>query len=188
MSDGYLSFEHGQVTLGGQLIPGELLSMEIGDEVRFDTAKVDNLSGTKKIPLGWEDAFIVLNIELLTDERSTCYEKLSKLNGIFRGLDNQANPKVYDIVNAHALARGINQVVFKGLKSSENNEDDVIKADLGFDEHNPPVIPVEIRSSAADTNSSSAPDINQGDKTVADETLMADKVSPFDAGFNEGLS
>ena len=187
MSDGYLSIAHGHVHLGGKLIPGIFSRLEIGGEVRFDEAEADNLSGKKKTPLGWEDCFIHIEMVLLSDDQSDCYEKLSGLNGIFKGLDNNANPKVYHLVNAHAVARGVDQVVFKGLRSSETNEDDVMHVSLAFDEHSPPTIPPEIRSSEANTNAAAPTDINQTD-LVVDPVINTDNTSPFETGFQAGVS
>lgn len=188
MSDGYLTITHGQVSLGGEQIPGELYSLEISGDVRFDTAEVDNLSGKAKTPLGWEDSLITVELILLSDDTGTCYDKLRRINAVFKGQDNDANPKVYDLVNAHTSARDIEQVVFKGLRSRETNQDDVIKATLSFDEHNPPTIPPEVQTSATDASQTDAPQVDAEQEAVADADVTADEASPFDAGFREGLS
>ncbi len=188
MSDGYLSFEHGNVRLGGKLVPGTLISMEISDAVRFDSAQVDNVSGTKKTPLGWEDSVVTLEILLGTDEDSNCYEKLTLLDNVFKGMDNKSNPKVYTLTNAHATARGVDQVVFAGLKSRETNEDDTIVVALGFDEHNPPTIPPEVRSSADGTVISDAAPQAAAEASV-DSVVTADPdSSAFTRGFEAGIS
>lgn len=187
MSDGYLNIEDGQVSLGGNLVPGELASMRINGAVRFDQAEVDNLSGTKKTPLGWEDSLITIKLLLMSDENGTCYEKLADMNRIFKGLDSSANPKVYDLVNSHTSARGIDQVVFNGLRSREGNQDDTILTTLDFCEHNPPTIPPEIRTSAADTTT--APGADDSDSSqVVDATVTQDPDSPFAAGFKDGTA
>ncbi|MCP3942221.1 MAG: hypothetical protein GY710_12145 [Desulfobacteraceae bacterium] len=187
MTDGYLSIEHGQVSLGNQMVPGTLVSMNIDGTVRFDDAKVDNQSGTKKTPMGWDDSAISLEMMLQSDDSGNCYEKLSKLNSIFKGLDNKSNPKIYEIINAHTLSRGIDQVVFKALGSAETNEDDVILITLAFDEHNPPQIPAEVRASATKTQTP-ATDTASKEGEVADAVVTADTINPFDAGFKEGIT
>ena len=187
MSDGYLTIDHGQVHLGGQRVPGVLVTMEIGNEVRFDTAEADNLSGKKKTPMGWEDSVITIELDLITEEGSTCYDKLALLNGVFKGMDNHSNPKVFDIVNAHVLARGVDQVVFRQLRSKEDNEFDVVRAVLYFDEHNPPTIPPEIKSSTGQ-DGSATPQADGATEVVADAEVTADPGSPFDRGFNAGVS
>jgi hypothetical protein len=156
MVDGILSFGDGQLSLGGRLVPGILQSMTIAGQVRFDKAEQDGMSGKVKVPLGWEDADITLVVELLTEESSTCYSKLDELNRIFKGTDNGGNPKIYDVVNPHALARGIERVVFSGLSSQETDQDDVISANLSFVEHVPPVTRVEARQAAKTTGGAPA--------------------------------
>lgn len=187
MPDGFLSVDHGHVALGGKLVPGILVSMGIDGSVRFDEAQVDNLSGKKKTPMGWEDAAVTIELALTSDDDSNCYEKLAVLNGIFKGLDAGSNPRVYSLSNAHATARGVDQVVFSGLRSSESNDDDVITASLAFAEHNPPTIPPEVRSAAtAEKESGNAPAADSS--ATSDPAVTADTDSPFSSGFQAGVS
>jgi hypothetical protein len=144
----YLSFEHGIVTLGETTVPGILKSQSIKGSVRFDEAEQDGLSGKTKIPMGFEDSDINLVVELLTDTDSDCYEKLSALNSLFKTIDEQNNPVIYKVLNPHIAARGIRQVVFSGLESSESDENDIILANISFTEHEPAVLKVEKRGSA----------------------------------------
>jgi hypothetical protein len=130
-------------------VPGILVSQSITGKVKFDEGKPDGLSGKVKTPKGWDDTEITLGLDLLTDEESTCYDKLGEINALFRGADNGGNPKVYEIVNVHALARGLQKVIFSGLQSSEKDDDDVIGVSLTFVEHNPPVVHREKRVARA---------------------------------------
>lgn len=149
--DGYLTFEDGEIRLGGFTVPGVLKSLSIKNRVRFDEAEQDGLSGKVKVPMGWEDADITAAYDLLTDEFSTCYDKLQELNRIFKGTNNGGNPNIYDIVSSHIVARSIERVVFSGLSSSESDQDDVIAATMDFVEHIPPVTKVEERVVASGT-------------------------------------
>ncbi len=144
-----LSFDDGEVRLGGELLPGVLKYLSIRNQVRFDEAEQDGLSGKTKTPLGWEDAAVVVIVELLTDSSSTCYDKLAMLDAAFRGHDSKGNPLVLDVVNAHLRARGVDQVVFSGLDSSETDREDVISANLSFVEYKPAVVAVEERAEAS---------------------------------------
>lgn len=173
MVDGILSFGDGQVSLAGKLVPGIMQSMTVAGQVRFDQAEQDGMSGKVKVPLGWEDADITLVVELLTEEGSTCYDKLAALNRTFKGTDNGGNPKIYDVVNAHALARGIERVVFSGLSSQETDQDDVISANLSFVEHVPPVTKVEERQAAKKTTGGAAPATKAADPKL-DRRLTVD--------------
>lgn len=80
---------------------------------------------------------------LLTDEQSSCYEKLETLANMFRDTDEAANPKIYEVNNRHIFLRGIRQVVFSKLSTSENDKSDEITATLGFVEHTPPIVKTE---------------------------------------------
>ena len=199
MYDGILSFEHGDVRLGNSLVPGILKSLSIAGRVRFDEAKQDTMSGKVKIPHGWEDSDIHIELELVTDDnffpensgnkttkKTTCYDKLSALSAIFRGHDNGGNPKVYDVINAHARARGIDQVVFAGLDSSETDGDDVIVASLNFVEHNPPVQKKEKQIVASDKakGGNTTPKATTA-KPVQNKAIMEDP-GPFAAGWKAG--
>jgi len=187
MPDGFLKVEHGDVSLGGKLVPGILSSLVVNGSVRFDSAEVDNLSGKKKTPLGWDDSDVTVELVLTTDETGTCYKKLAEVDAIFKGLDADANPRVYSLSNEHATARGVDQVVFCGLTSAETNDDDVIMATLAFAEHNPPTIPPEVRKSTeAGANPDSAPVANN--EVKADAVVTADDEGPFAKGFNQGVS
>jgi len=150
--DGMLTFSHGEVRLGSKLVPGILKSLRVRGAVVFDEAQADGLSGKTKTPKGWDDCAVSLAVELLTDSTS-CYDKLTSLDALFRGHDNGANPRVLDVTNPHVTARGIERVVFAGLESSETDRDDVIMASLRFTEHRPHIIRAEKRVGKTSTSS-----------------------------------
>ncbi|MBF0454946.1 MAG: hypothetical protein HQL72_09070 [Magnetococcales bacterium] len=171
MTDRMLTFEDGQVQLGDRLIPGILVRQSVRGSVRFDEAEQDGLSGTVKIPMGWEDADIALTVDLLTD-KTTCYEKLAILTTLFKGADSKGNPLVLSVANVHCLARGIRQVVFSGLDSEESDRDDVIQTTLRFVEHVPAVTRVEERAIAGG-DSSTAP-VTGNTEPELDPALLVD--------------
>ena len=135
-----LTFEDGVVRIDGEELPGILSDMRVSGKVRFDEQKVDQMSGRKKTPQGWEDTDISLTLWLPTDEDGTCYDKAEILNGWFRKADGKANPQIFAVANRHLLARGVRRVVFSRLDTAENSQTDDIKATLAFVEHNPPII------------------------------------------------
>lgn len=138
-----LTFEDGVIRLGGEELPGILAELRVDGKVRFDQKKVDGQSGKKKTPQGFEDTDVACVLTLTTDEDTDCYEKLEKLSGYFRKVDAKANPQVLTIANRHLQARGVRQVVFSRLESAENEQNDEIRATLGFVEHNPPIVRTE---------------------------------------------
>lgn len=149
----YITFEDGIVQLGGEEVPGILRTLSVDGKVRFDEQKVDGASGKKKTPQGFEDTDIMLGLVLLTDDDSDCYEKLEKVSGMFRAVDDKANPKIYKVANRHLLARGVSQVVFSKLQSAENDTTDEIAVSLGFVEHNPPILKTEKQQAKTPTPS-----------------------------------
>lgn len=179
--NGLLVWEDGEMRLGGDLLPGHFLDLSIRNEVRFDESKKDHQSGKHKVPLGFEDADITMTVGLLCDETGDCYKKLEAINKIFRA-DRKSNPKVYSVTNRHCRARGIRNVVFSGLTSSEITEDDMIVAVLSFVEHLPPVVRREKQATAA--KKGAAPAVKA--TPAASTKIVSDPDSPFLAGFKKG--
>jgi len=150
MPDGVLTWEHGEVRLGGARVDGELNYLSVRGEVEFDEAREDGLSGTKKTAMGWMDADISISIVLTTDDDATCYDRLREIDALFRGGDEGKKPQVYTVTNAHVRARGVDQVVFKGLSSNETNRDDTLRVTMDFVEYEPAVVKTETRDAASD--------------------------------------
>ncbi|WP_334110588.1 LysM peptidoglycan-binding domain-containing protein [Thermodesulfitimonas autotrophica] len=135
--------DFGQVKLGEQVLPGVIQQIEIECNVRVDMEEVPGQSGSSKQPQGYEDAKITIRIVLPTDEESNCYSKVAELERSFKKVDSQAKPYVYRIVNKHAAARGISQVVYQGLRTTEGNGDDTITAEISLLEFKPVVVKTE---------------------------------------------
>lgn len=188
-TDGLLTFADGEVRLGNTLLPGVLFSQAIRNSVRFDRSERDGLSGKAKIPQGWEDAEITLQLELLTDESGDCYEKLTFINRVFKPTDKEANPKIYTLTNKHARARGIARVVFTSLDSDEDDSEDTILATLTFTEHIPPIVKTEkqivLSKKAIGRGSATAPAVAA--KPAAAPAITTDSDSAFSAGFKAGM-
>nr|DAD55526.1 MAG TPA: hypothetical protein [Bacteriophage sp.] len=138
-----ITFADGVVTLGETEVPGVLRDLRVDGKVRFDEQKVDGTSGKKKTPQGFEDSDVMMSFVLGTDSETNCYDKLETVAGMFRSVDDKANPKIYTVANRHLLARGIRQVVFSKLQSAENDATDEVTVTLGFVEHNPPIVKTE---------------------------------------------
>ncbi|MFZ2947900.1 MAG: hypothetical protein WA003_00315, partial [Desulfuromonadaceae bacterium] len=153
--------------------------------VRFDRAERDHMSGKNKIPLGWEDADIQISLDLLCDETGTCYDKLTVINGLFKGCDKGKNPRVLQVTNRHLRSRGISKVVFSGLESNEDDQSDVIRVNLAFSEHLPAVVKREKQVAATKKAvGAAAPTVKA--KPAASPTIVSDPPNPFMAGFNAG--
>lgn len=167
MPDEVLTWEHGEVRLGSTRIDGELSYLSVCGEVEFDEAQEDGLSGTKKTAMGWKDANISISMYLTSDEDGTCYDRLREIDALFRGGDEGQKPQVYTITNAHACARGIDQVVFSELSSYETNRDDMLQITMTFVEYEPAVVQTETKAAASDV----ATETPTTSKTADAETL-----------------
>ena len=172
-----LTWEDGVVKIDGQELPGELVDLSIDCRVRFDEQEVDAQSGKKRTPMGWEDSEIGLSLCLTTDEYGDdCYDKLTVINGIFRSHDAQANPKIFTVDNRHLLARGVNELIFSGLSSSETEDDDTIVASLSFVENNPPVVKTETNVAQSALKKSS----NKKAQQEAQKEVKVPEINPAD--------
>jgi hypothetical protein len=146
----YLSVEHGAVTLGDVTVAGVLQRLTVGGRVRYDEAEQDGLSGKTRTPMGWEDADITATLLLTTGESGTCYHKARQLARLFKGHDQDGDPQVYRVANAHLAAHDVDEVVFEGLTTEENVLTDAITATLRFREYTPAIMAAETRSTFSD--------------------------------------
>ncbi len=185
MPDGKLVFEDGEVRLNGAALPGILVRQSIAGQVRLDRVEQDGLSGKTKIPMGWEDAGLTLDLELLTDDESDCYDKLAAINRIFKGSDNGSNPRIYAVTGRHARARGIDKVVFGALDSEEDDQADTIRASLAFAEYEPAIVAAEKAIAASNQPKGAAPATTAAAPAPAAK-IQDDPTDAFSAGFNAG--
>lgn len=172
-----LTWEDGVVKIDGQEVPGLLVDLSVDCRVRFDEQDVDAQSGKKRTPMGWEDAEVGLALCLTTEaDGDDCYDKLTAINGIFRSHDAQANPKIFNVDNRHLLARGVSELIFSGLSSSETEEDDTIIASLSFVENNPPVVKTETSVAKSAFKKASG----QKEEKQAQEKVKVPEINPAD--------
>ena len=183
-----LRFEDGNVELGGKLLPGILVSQQIGCAVKIDTAQVEGQAQKTQTPLEWDNAGIALCLDLLTDDDSDCYDKLADLNRIFKGKDNGHFAQIYAVTSRHARARGLDKMIFSGLASDETDQDDVIRVSLTFVEYLPPQAARKAAgiAVAGASGSPTAPPLAAASSTPAAAAVLEDP-NPFVAGFAEGM-
>ncbi|MDR1398099.1 MAG: hypothetical protein LBJ14_10275 [Desulfarculales bacterium] len=146
-----ITYADGLIRLGEEPLPGIMTALRIEGKIRYDEQKVDGASGKKKTPQGWEDQVISISLILLTDEESTCYEKLEQIAPFFKKPDDKSNPQIYSFVNRHGQARGVRQLLFDRFESTESSQDDTIRVSLGFTEHNPPIVKTEAAAAKTPT-------------------------------------
>lgn len=122
------------IKLGGKILPGLVLSLEVSANTIIEEAKVE---GTKKIPrqaTGYEDYKVNISLELGDSENKTKEQKLQELENLFRKT-NTDKPTPYEIVNKHTQLRKIKKVIFKNLSSFEDTKSDTLVVNLEFVEY-----------------------------------------------------
>ncbi len=132
--------EFGHVRLGSENLPGVMIRLEVSQDVEINEEEVPGRSGKTKQAKGFSDATVTIDIRLLSDDDETCYDKLEKVQAMFRSTDASAVPEVLRVVNVHTEKRGIDKVLFKSLRSSEGTYDDTIDVTVELVEYIP-VIP-----------------------------------------------
>lgn len=138
--------EYGKVMLSGQLLPGEYQGMDVSGAVRINEEEAPGRSGKLKQATGYEDCTVTLSLLLKNDDQSSPYEKLKELVRFFRKTDKTAKPEVYTIVSHLTDAWGLDDVVFKDLKTSDPRDGDVIRASLEFVEWQSPLVAIEAKA------------------------------------------
>lgn len=198
MGGNYISFEHGEVFLDNVRVPGILVDLQVSGGMRLDSGNQDNMSGTVKIFMGWDDADISITMDLLCgmEEKqgkmveSTCYDKLAEINKLFKKADKNACPIIYSLTNSHTAALKIHNILFSSLSSYETDQDDVIQVRLGFTEYLPAVIKREEQANASKktTGQSGTPSVKPPKATpAASPAILKDDDSALVAGIKAGM-
>lgn len=132
------------VRLGGVVLPGILQSVEVGDEVVSNDARVASRSGKKRQPQGYDGGSITIRLQLLHQpDGLSAEQQIRVLERVFKTLDTKARPKVMRLVTKHTAARGIKDVVVRSLRSMERQGQAGVSVELGLDEHEPAVVKQE---------------------------------------------
>ncbi|MBW7997529.1 MAG: hypothetical protein FVQ81_13325 [Candidatus Glassbacteria bacterium] len=151
--DHFIGEDEGEIRLDGTPLPGILQRMSIRGRLKTDQATL-LFGGEKTQPLGFQAATVFIELALpseggfLPGSESTCYDKLAELNAVFTEVDADINAKLHRISNAQINARGIDQVWFSELESSEAHRD-VITARLVLTQKEPPDFKALRREQAA---------------------------------------
>ena len=154
--DHLIGEDAGELRLDGVLLPGILQRMSIGGVLHVDRARM--VSGAMRSqPIGFEVPTVRLTLALTSDPpgffsgatqvanliasgslsdaeaENTCYGKAGLLERLHRAVGLDGNPIARRISNPHVNQRGIAEVWFTGLITSEAHGD-VIMADVEFEQ------------------------------------------------------
>ncbi|WP_069997816.1 hypothetical protein [Cellulosilyticum sp. I15G10I2] len=149
------------VRIGGVLLPGLFKSLEITGSAMVEEIEVKGKGKKPKQATGYEDCKVNIEIVLMDDSKKTALEKLEIIQSIFR-TKGQAKPKVYDMVNQHAIRRGISKVIFKELSSRETSKKEELIVSLTFWEYE------AINVSAIKSNNSKSKTTTSGSQVGSD--------------------
>ncbi len=143
-------------------LPGVLQSISIGGDILWDTSEFTG-SKNSKITKGYKEKTITINLlllgevsrttlhildkildEIIGESTNTPYQALEDLERLFKETEESSKPSteeavsimpsIYTIRNDHINKRGINEVCFVNLTSSEDNAKDYIKVTITFEE------------------------------------------------------
>lgn len=160
--------EDNMIKLDDTLLPGIVQNVEVGQRVKYDEKKVSGSSGTKKQVKGVEDSEVRVTVILQNDEETEPYDRLEQLVALFRSMDKEAKPQIYQITNRLCAAYGIGKVLFEGVRVKDDNNWDYLVAELDFIEWEPAVVKVEERAVRGKIK-------NRGDENAA----MKDQLTKF---------
>ncbi|WP_051273250.1 hypothetical protein [Desulfotruncus alcoholivorax] len=145
-----ITTDTGQVKVGSVILPGVFESIEITGAVKLDQVEIQGKKDKVTQAVGFDNATVRLTVNLLPEtEGGDCTEQIAQFQKIFRSSPDQEKPGVYQLINKHAAARNISEVIFTNFRSYEDNKSDKIIVICEFSEHIPIKVPVATKSSAA---------------------------------------
>lgn len=151
--------EAGHLILDGELLPGLFNGVEVDGGLEIDQQQVPGASETARQIQGYRPATVTFKLTLPTDDESTCFEKLRIVAQRFKATDASAAPLVRRIVNEHTAAWGIDQVLFRELRSSDDNKTDSLKCELIFEEWTPSIRRKEAGSAGSSGTAQLSPEL-----------------------------
>lgn len=140
-----LEADIGLVKLGDTVLPGEYQKMNVHRALRMPEASSSGRSGSTKVPQGWEDAEISLELVLCETDERTVRDQVQEIAGLFMWQDEKARPQLYRITHWLTAAWGVHQVVFVDVDGGDDNQSDTVSLTLRFKEFKPPPRKVEAR-------------------------------------------
>ncbi len=130
-----------------QTLPGIYESLEVqGTLIAEDAKKADGSGSWRKIS-GYDDAEITVKLRLIDNpkNKTTRFDYLSRLSGIFKKIGDDGKPLVYTLTHPQLNAWKIREVLFLKMKTSESRDKRILTAELSFVEHDPVAAKAEER-------------------------------------------
>lgn len=124
------------IKIGGIVLPGLYKNIEVSAEAAVEEQDIEGCSVKPKQAVGYEDAKIIIDLELWDGEERTKEDKLQLLQDIFR-LSGQDRPEAWEIVSTHSRIRQVDRVILKNMTSAVSNKKDMISVRLELWEYIP---------------------------------------------------
>ena len=134
--------ERGIIKIDGVLIPGHFERLVVGQEIIIDEMQVQDKDGHIKQPAGYNEGTIHIELRLIPDDGDV-NTQVASIYGMFRKVEGQIKPDIHSISNIHANSRGIRQVLFKSLESTDSIEDDSTRVTIELEEYVPVAVQVQ---------------------------------------------
>lgn len=141
--------ESGQIMLDGELLPGNFKGLDVEGSLDVTEDEIPGSSQVSRQIQGYKPAVVVVKVTLPTDEENTCFEKLRIWTARFKVTDSAARPYIRRLVVEHTAAWGIDEVLFKSIRSADGNSSDSLELEVRFEEW----LPVVVRKEAARSGS-----------------------------------
>lgn len=145
-----LIVNHDLIKLGNTILPGVLESIEVEDDTKIDEVEIKGKKKKASQATEYNPTKVKINLNLLTDNRSTAEDKLKVISRLYRPSKSHLKPMVYRMVCEQVQAQAVNEVVFTSLRSRGTNMDDIIFVALEFMEHQ--AINVSVRKASSKTD------------------------------------
>lgn len=124
------------ITLSGYgRLPGVVTNMEVRGRYEIEKQKVEGRNGTNKLGRGYNDAQVLITLEILPPDE---YEQVKQIEKAFKNAFGAAGkPKPIRVVNRLLDAKDVHTILFQGFTVVQGNEDDSLLCTLEFLEFEP---------------------------------------------------
>lgn len=152
--------EDASIKIGGVILPGIYKNVEVDAEATVEEQEIEGNPVKPKQAVGYEDAKIMIDLELWDGENQTKEDKLQIIQDIFRQA-GQSKPEAKEIVSTHSRIRNIDRVILKKMTTKTSNKKDVITVSLELWEY----IPIVVSAAQSTTVTVSVADSSQDYQT-----------------------
>lgn len=127
------------IKLGGVTLPGLIKTVDITGSARMEEQTVQGSSSKPQQAVGYEDAKITIELLLYDSPGVSVDDKIAQLQALYKPPGGTV-PPVLTLIEPSCAARGVSQVIIKGLTTKINEQTKQTVATLTLWEYVPVVI------------------------------------------------